>query len=339
MLQVDCEPDQELAVPATDPDSVSIQTNAYEVNTNGSDTLPLSVTNDNRIDLTFSRKGFHLSNLNIRHIVPKIDELRILMASQGCPDVIGLCETFLSNNIPDNQLAIDGFDFIRKDRSDTQNKAGGGIILYFRNSLNCKRRRELEISEIETLWTEIALPNSKPFLICSAYRPPSASSAWIDLFEEELSVAQTTGLEMILMGDFNIDLISCTNHKWLNLLQLFDFSQLVSEPTRVTQTSSSLIDHVYTSNPENIIECFVPFYSISDHFPVCFTRKVSCKVTKSEHTTTSYRCFKNFNEAMFLSDLSNDLSRFLPNASDIDTDFTVWHTLILKHLNSHAPIK
>ena len=105
------------------------------------------------------------------------------------------------------------------------------------------------------------------------------------------------------MGDFNIDLRSCTNHKWLNLLQLFDLSQLVTEPTRVTQTSSSLIDHVYSSNPENISECFVPFYSISDHFPVCLTRKISCKVTKSEHTTSSYRCFKNFNEAMFLSDL------------------------------------
>ena len=340
LSQVDCEPDQDL-VPTTDPDTVSTQTNVYEVDTNGLDTLPEVIANecDNCTDLTFSTKGFHLSNLNIRHIVPKIDELRILMANQSCPDVIGLCETFLTCNISDNQIAIDGFDFIRKDRSDTQNKNGGGIILYFRKSLNCKRRRELEISEIETLWAEIALPNSKPFLICSVYRPPCASSAWIDLFEEELSIAQTTGLEMILMGDFNIDLRSCTNHKWRNLLQLFDLSQLVTEPTRVTQTSSSLIDHVYSSNPENISECFVPFYSISDHFPVCLTRKISCKVTKSEHTTSSYRCFKNFNEAMFLSDLSNDLSRFSPNNSDIDTDFMVWHSLILKQLDSHAPIK
>ena len=40
------------------------------------------------------------------------------------------------------------------------------------------------------------------FFIYSVYRPPSASSDWI---EEELSNAQTTGLEFILMGDFNID--------------------------------------------------------------------------------------------------------------------------------------
>ena len=64
---------------------------------------------------------------------------------------------------------------------------------------------------IETLWAEITLPNAKPFLISSVYRPPSACSDWISLFEEELSVAQTTGLEYILIGDFNIDIALSSN--------------------------------------------------------------------------------------------------------------------------------
>ena len=59
---------------------------------------------------------------------------------------------------------------------------------------------------METLWTEVYLLNAEPFLICSVYRPPSASLNWIDAFEEELSIAQTTGLEFILMDDFNIDI-------------------------------------------------------------------------------------------------------------------------------------
>ena len=53
----------------------------------------------------------------------------------------------------------------------------------------------------------------------------------MDLFDEELCVAQASGLEIILMGGFNIDYISCTNRKWLNLAQLLDVSPLVSEPT------------------------------------------------------------------------------------------------------------
>ena len=54
-------------------------------------------------------------------------------------------------------------------------------------------------------------------------RPPTALSEWVDLFEEELSIVQTTGLEYIVLGDFNIDMLSNMNRtKWSNLIQLFD---------------------------------------------------------------------------------------------------------------------
>ena len=131
-----------------------------------------------------------------------------------------------------------------------------------------------------------------------------------------MSVAQTTGLEMIIMGDLNIDFQACSNNKWLNLEQLFDLTQLVTKPTRITQYSLTLIDHVYTTNPENISECYVSSYSISDHFPVCFSRKTNCKISKNEHITTTYRSFKNFNETHFLQDLATDLGSF----SDILVD-------------------
>lgn len=298
-----------------------------------------SSATDDLTDLIFKSKGLHIANLNVRHIVPKIDELRIIMASEKGPDVFGACETFLDTGISDSQVAINGYEFLRKDRCSTQDKIGGGVILYYRNSLICKRKQELEISNIETLWSELALPNSKHFLICTVYRPPNSPSGWIDLFEEELSIAQTTGLEIILMGDFNIDVLHCSNNKWLNLVQLFDLTQMVTDPTRVTQTSSSIIDHVYSSNPENISECFVPHYSISDHFPICFTRKINFKISKAEHTSTSYRCFKVFNEESFISDLSNELNTFTLSQSDIDDDVTAWYVLIIKHLDRHAPLK
>ena len=72
-------------------------------------------------------------------------------------------------------------------------------MLYYNESLKCMRRLELEISHIETLWCEYTLPNTKPFLVCTLYRPPSAQPEWIDLFKEELSIAQSTGLELIHM--------------------------------------------------------------------------------------------------------------------------------------------
>ena len=143
----------------------------------------------------FSSKGLHLCNLNVRHLVPKIDE-RIVMATEECPDLLELCETFLDPCVSDGQVALDGYNLIRKDRVDVLNKYGGGLIMYFRESLNVKRRPKIEISNLETIWAEITLPNVKPFLVCSVYRPPDSLSNWIDLFEEELSIAQASGLEI-----------------------------------------------------------------------------------------------------------------------------------------------
>lgn len=291
------------------------------------------------MDLSFKSKGLHFCNLNIRHILSKIDELRIIMANKNCPEIFGICETFLESNITDNQVAIDGFEFLRKDRSDTINKTGGGLVLYFKKTIKVKRRSELEVSNLETIWAEIELPNAKPFLLCTVYRPPNVLNEWVDLFEEELSIAQTSGLELILMGDFNIDLKARISNKWMNLINLFDLTQLVTEPTRITETTATLIDHVYTTHPENIGQCVTSSLSLSDHFPICFCRKINSKIPKDKHITTTYRSFKQFDENRFISDVSNDLNTFVADKFNIDDDFSIWYSLILNNLNNKAPIK
>ena len=208
-----------------DLDDVSM----YDSNSSMS-TEPKSLMDDASDDYNvfdFKSKGLHICNLNVRHILPKIDEMRMILSNTNIPDIFGICETFLGTQHPDSLISIDGFSFFRKDRTDTQKKSGGGLILYFRQSLNIKRRADLENSNIETLWAEVNLPKSKPFLVCTVYRPPSACSERIDLFEKEVSVAQTTGSEIILMGDFNIDIEPCSNNKWLSLIQLFDSPSLL----------------------------------------------------------------------------------------------------------------
>ena len=73
-----------------------------------------------------------------------------------------------------------------------QDKSGGGLLLYYKQALQVIRRNDLEISNIESIWAEVILPNSRPFLIWTVYRPPNALSNWIDLYEEELSKAHAT---------------------------------------------------------------------------------------------------------------------------------------------------
>ena len=57
--------------------------------------------------------------------------------------------------------------------------------------------------------------------------------------------------EVIIVGDLNCDLISVSNYtKRLNdLLNVFQMTQLIKEPTRITNTSATLIDVAIVSKP------------------------------------------------------------------------------------------
>ena len=82
------------------------------------------------IQFTFHKKGIPVANLYVRHILPKLDELQITLGVETSPDILGICETFLDPTVNDTQLYINDYDFIRKDRYETQDKSGGGLILY-----------------------------------------------------------------------------------------------------------------------------------------------------------------------------------------------------------------
>ena len=90
---------------------------------------------------------------------------------------------------------------------------------------------------------------------------------------------------------------------------------------------------------ENIIDCFVSLYAMSDHFLVCFSRKVNSKVAKTKHISTTYRCFKHFHESSYLDDLGSGLELFEASQSHVDDNFTKWFSVIQMQLDRYAPLK
>ena len=113
-------------------DGESVQNESIYSLPNTPTCVSLSHPNINSSELAFTTKDLHFCNLNVLHILPKLDELRILMANDKFADILGPCESFLDPSIMDQQVAIKGYEFIRKDRMETRNKTGGGLILYFR---------------------------------------------------------------------------------------------------------------------------------------------------------------------------------------------------------------
>ena len=145
-------------------------------------------------EFQFQNKGFHICNLNIKHVKPKLDNINLILSSSNNVDIQGLCETFLNQNTDNSILNMQGYHIERKDRDQCHlitPDDGGGILVYIANHLNYTRRNDLESQNVESIWLEIKLKNSKSFLVCSVYRPPSAKSEWIDFFSEQIDKALT----------------------------------------------------------------------------------------------------------------------------------------------------
>ena len=130
---------------------------------------------------------------------------------------------------------------------------GEGLIVYIRNGLNAKRRKDLETNNIPYLWPEIIPINCKPFLVGNIYRRPDSKVEFNDSFEEFIDQVINEDKEYILMGDFNKNLLNVdTNIEWCTFTTSLGLTQLIDEPTRVTTESQTLIDHIYTNTEENV---------------------------------------------------------------------------------------
>ena len=117
-------------------------------------------------------RGFKMASLNITSLLKHIDELRVFLNDQSI-GVLAINETRLNKGIFDQEVKVQGYDIIRRDRS-TNGRFGGGVCCYIRSNIRYSVRTDLDSRLLEIISTEIRKHNSKPFVITSWYRPPNS---------------------------------------------------------------------------------------------------------------------------------------------------------------------
>ena len=85
-------------------------------------------------------------------------------------DIVAFTETHCDDTVSDNELQLDNFDFIRKDRT----RHGGCVIIYIKKIFGFQRLLDIEC-ELGALWISVKMRDIKPLLICVLYRPPNSS--------------------------------------------------------------------------------------------------------------------------------------------------------------------
>ena len=198
------------------------------------------------------------------------------------------------------------------------------------------------VSNLENLCIEIRKPNSRPFLIATWYRPPCSS---IDLFlcyELFLEKLDSLDLEYYLLGDFNCNLAfaqyDSNIRRLCEISDLFGLQQLIIEPTRITESSSTLIDLIYTNYIDRVACSGVCHISISDHSLIYVYRKLYLAAFSKEHTTISHKNFQNFNRESFRNDIAQQHCS-CNGSEDPNILWTNWKTKFLDIANIHAPLR
>ena len=103
----------------------------------------------------------------------------------------------------------------------------------------------------ESLFIELATSSNKKIIIGEIYRSPSVSTKqFMVILENVLGKVLYEKAEIILMGDFNVDMMDMSSSQACDILALVISSRLtacVNILTRISNKSATLIDNVFSS--------------------------------------------------------------------------------------------
>ena len=158
--------------------------------------------------------------------------------------------------------------------TDSPTRAGGAA-LYVNKVLKAIPRPDLKIDLplVESCWVEIDPNNNRKHIMigCIYKHPPANVEEFTLTFDEFLNKLNPSKYDMYIMGDMNIDLLKYHSHqqteRYLDMIYSLDLLPVITKPTRITNHTATLIEHIYTNNVNRLTSGIVTV-DISDHLSV-----------------------------------------------------------------------
>ena len=255
-------------------------------------------------------------------------------------NIIGVTETKITNvNSQMCTAIIPGYSF---EYVPTP-LSSGGVGLFIDESLNYRVLEKISNEAFQALWVEITFENKKNVICGILYRQHNSPERFQVYFDESIEKFTYSRKDIVIMGDFNIDLLKCESsnysHDFLSSLQSCYLTPAIDKPTRVRSTSTTLIDNIFINNPDKVVACGNLISDISDHFSqfcILKSMKDKTRVKKSK-----MRDFSRFSSDRLHTDLSNVNwnALFSNESSDVNKVLSSFYNKFNKLVNKHAPMK
>jgi len=193
---------------------------------------------------------------NAQSIGGKIDELKVI-AQELEPDIILLTETWCNSSIESAALALENYKLeteLRKDRCDTVNGVGGGLLVYAKNNLQILPS-DLTDNNFNQFCSFSISTKSEKLDVFLIYRPPSSGQ---NNLTELCEIVRQADKNTVMIGDFNLPGTDWANEssdakgrELLETVQEEGFEQLVSFPTH---TKGNILDLLLSNCPDADVE-------------------------------------------------------------------------------------
>ena len=104
----------------------------------------------------------------------------------------------------------------------------------------------------------------------------------------------------------NIDFLKYNHHaqteEYLDMLHSNNISPIITKPTRITNYTATLIDHIYTNNTKQMISGIATI-DISDHLPTFCIADIHLYHYKKQKLKRYYRDYRQFDSELYLQDV------------------------------------
>ena len=302
-------------------------------------------------------RTFSLSNINSHLIIlvnicslqSYIDEIKqFLKCIKTPPSILLLSETRI-NVDPHTDIEIPGYTFVHFPSPTIV----GGVGAYFSNLVTFTEIENLKLQTrgYEDQWFEVKFSGGTDnYVIAVIYRHPwDNTGTFLNSLDENLEILNKKRSKVILMSDINIDLKcdSSLKFEYLHMIESNAFSSLITQPTRVTAGSQTIIDHLLTNDTESVITPGVFLYKLADHYAIyCSISSYNLKHTKNRESTYTFRSIHSVDGNKFRNDLESSLMPMMYDImhlplshSSLDQHFNHLVSAMSEVIEKHAPLQ
>jgi hypothetical protein len=317
-------------------------------------------SNDEFCNLLKSKNNnFLILSLNCQSLHAKFGILKTYIENfndnnSNCQiSAICLQETWLTAGSDLSLLQINGYNMISVGKSCS---AHSGLAIYLKEHFDY---RVVEYDLNTDIWDgqflEISVEtyNDKAkIILCNVYRPPRQLNDIITSFKNDMISVMNkfrNFKNVIITGDFNIDLLKFANHTLTN--EYFEsfishgYIPKVTLPTRLTQRTGTLIDNFFVKIADEFSRTTsgILLCNISDHLPyfTCldylYNTKPKCKYVKVYPSFDT--ALINFKQDLQTPDTTSELRNIVRPDSSINKSYDSFSIILKNFINKHFQAK